>query len=40
MPTLNPVLAMLKTDHKYEEAPPRKQPTIAQTAIEELGSTR
>jgi hemerythrin superfamily protein len=44
MPTVNPVLAMLKTDHKtvktlfdeYEEAPPQKQPTIAQTAIEEL----
>ena len=44
MPTLNPVLAMLKSDHKtvkalfdeYEEAPPRKQPNIAQTAIEEL----
>jgi hypothetical protein len=44
MPTLNPVLAMLKTDHKtvqalfdeYQEASPQKQPTIAQTAIEEL----
>jgi hemerythrin superfamily protein len=44
MSTLNPVLTMLKSDHKtvkalfdeYEEAPPRKQPAIAQTAIEEL----
>jgi hemerythrin superfamily protein len=40
----NPVLAMLKADHKkvkalfddYEDATPRKQQDIAQTAIQEL----
>ena len=40
----NPVLAMLKADHKkvkglfaeYEDATSRKQPVIAQTAIQEL----
>lgn len=45
MPTTsNPVLAMLKADHKkvkalfdvYGDAPPRKQPNIAETAIQEL----
>ena len=45
MPTSsNPVLTMLKADHKkvkalfaeYKEAPPRKQQNIAQTAIQEL----
>ena len=46
MPTTsNPVLTMLKADHKkvkelfaeYEEASPRKQQDIAQTTIQELG---
>ena len=44
MATSNPVLAMLKADHKkvkalfddYEDATPRKQQEIAQTAIQEL----
>ena len=45
MPTTsNPVLAMLKADHKkvkalfdeYEEATPKKQKEIAETAIQEL----
>jgi len=45
MPTTsNPVLAMLKADHKkvkalfdeYEDATPRKQQDIAETAIQEL----
>jgi hemerythrin superfamily protein len=44
MATSNPVLAMLRADHKkvkalfddYEDATPRKQQDIAQTAIQEL----
>lgn len=44
MPTSNPVLKMLKSDHKnvkalfaeYEDATPRKQQDIARTAIQEL----
>ena len=44
MASSNPVLAMLKADHKkvkglfdeYEDATPRKQQDIAQTTIQEL----